>query len=38
MSSKGRDEWMLEAPQVPIGDPLNAQIQIRMILRVSERI
>lgn len=32
MSSKGRDEWMLEAPQMPIVDPLNAQIQIRIMI------
>ena len=32
MSSKGRDEWMLEAPQMPIVDPLNAQIQIRVMI------
>ena len=32
MSSKGRDEWMSEAPQMPIVDPLNAQIQIRIMI------
>ena len=30
--SKGRDEWMLEAPQMPMVDPLNAQIQIRIMI------
>ena len=32
MSSKGRDEWMLKAPQIPFVDPLNAQIQIRIMI------
>ena len=32
MSSKGRDEWILKAPEIPVVDPLNAQIQIRIMI------
>ena len=32
MSSKGRDEWILKAPKIPVVDPLNAQIQIRIMI------
>jgi len=32
MSSKGRDEWILKAPEIPVADPLNAQIQIRIMI------